>query len=171
MDGIDIPVLRSSRLTLRRFCVDDHQHLLALANDPEVMRHMYEGSPPSAGEVWQRMAVALGQGGLRGYGMMAAHDKEGFVGRVGFWHPYELSEPLLVYALTRRVWGRGYATEAVDLVKDWIFATHRLPRLLSHIAPENIASARVASKLGAVRQGTTLRNGATLDVWSYTSEP
>jgi RimJ/RimL family protein N-acetyltransferase len=167
MGGIDIPILRSSRLTLRRFYAADHPHLLALASDPEVMRHMQEGPPPSPGEVWQRISVALGQWGLRGYGMMAAEDKDGFVGRVGFWHPYQQPEPLLVYALAKHAWGRGYATEAVGLICEWMFARHRLPRLLSHIAPENAASARVAFKLGATRQGTSVSNGVVLDVWCY----
>jgi len=59
MDGIQIPTLRSSRLVLRALRSDDHQHLLALANDPEVTRHMHKGPPPSSDEVWQRMASAL----------------------------------------------------------------------------------------------------------------
>jgi [ribosomal protein S5]-alanine N-acetyltransferase len=86
MHGIHIPTLRSARLTLRALCADDHKHLLAMASDAEVTRHLYEGPSPSAGEVWQRMAFALGQWGLRGYGMMAIEDSDGFVGRLGIHH-------------------------------------------------------------------------------------
>mgnify|MGYP001794065849 CR=1 FL=1 len=49
MDDISIPTLRSSRLVLRALHADDHPHMLALANDSEVARHMHEGPPPSAG--------------------------------------------------------------------------------------------------------------------------
>jgi RimJ/RimL family protein N-acetyltransferase len=167
MDGIPIPILRSRRLTLRRLRVDDHPRLFAMANDVEVTRYLNEGSPPSAEEVWQRMAAAIGQWGLRGYGMMAVEDQDGFVGRLGFYHPYDQPDPLLVYVLCRDGWGKGYATEAVTLIRDWIFVVHKLRRFLSHIVPDNVASARVASKLGAIRNGTTVQRGTVLDVWRY----
>lgn len=166
MDGIPIPILRSSRLVLRRLCAEDHPHLLAMVNDAEV-RRFSTNPPPSAAEVWRRTAFALGQWGLRGYGMMAVEDQDGFVGRLGFSHPYNLPEPLLGYMLCRRGRGKGYATEAVTVIRDWMFKTHKPQRLLSHIAPDNVASARVASKLGAIRIGTTVQQGTVMDVWCY----
>jgi RimJ/RimL family protein N-acetyltransferase len=175
MAGINsVPTLKSCRLVLRALRADDHPHLLALARDPDVTRYMHEGPPPSAAEVWQRMATALGQWSLRGYGMMAVDDASGFVGRIGFYHPYDLAEPLLVYAFARRNWGNGYATESVALIRDWMFTRHSLPRILSRIDPNNAASARVASKLGAVRIGTAGQADAVLDLWAYsrsTSKP
>jgi [ribosomal protein S5]-alanine N-acetyltransferase len=169
MNGIFIPTLRSARLTLRAFCADDHKHLLAMANDVEVVRHLYEGLSPSPGEVWQRMALALGQWCLRGYGMMAIEDRDGFVGRLGIYHPYDALEPQLSYILCQRGWGKGYATEGAGLIRDWMFATHRPRRLTSEIACENVASARVAVKLGAVQNGTTNRGGAAFDIWVYSA--
>jgi len=81
----------------------------------------------------QRMAIALGQWGLRGYGMMAIEDAQGFIGRIGFYHPYDLAEPPLVYVLGRRSWGIGYATEAVTLILNRMFATHQPPHVLSRV--------------------------------------
>jgi RimJ/RimL family protein N-acetyltransferase len=138
-----------------------------MANDAEVTRHLHEGSPPSAAEVWRRMAMALGQWGLRGYGMMAVDDSEGFVGRLGIHHPYDALDPQLSYLLCRRAWGRGYATEGAGLIRDWMFALHGPQRLISEIACENLASARVAAKLGAVKCGILVRPGATFDVWVH----
>ena len=99
--------------------------------------------------------------------MMAVEDGDGFVGRMGFYHPYDLPEPLLVYVLCPRAWGLGYATEGVALIRDWMFAVHQPHRILSRIAPGNAASARVASKLGAIKVGTTEQAGAVLDLWAY----
>jgi len=169
MDGIYIPTLKSPRLTLRAFCADDLEHLLAMANDPEVTRHLHEGPAPSAGDIWQRMAFALGHWGLRGYGMMAVDDQDGFVGRLGIYHPHDAPEPQLSYILCRRGWGKGYATEGAGVIRNWMFATHRPRRLTSQIARDNIASARVAFKLGAVQDGTTERAGAMFDIWSYST--
>jgi len=106
-----VPVLRTARLTLRAIRAEDHGDLLALAHDPGVMRYMHEGPPPPAGDVWNRMASALGQWALRGYGMMVVEDWEGFAGRLGFFHSYGATDPLLVYAIASRAWGKGYATE------------------------------------------------------------
>lgn len=164
-----IPVLRTARLTLRAIRAEDHADLLALAHDPEAMRYMHEGPPPMAADVWNRMAGALGQWALRGYGMMVVEDREGFVGRLGFFHPYGLPDPLLVYVIACSAWGKGYATEGVREALDWMMMTHRPRRIGSNIDPDNTASARVARKLGAVAEGTTDWAGATLDVWAYYS--
>lgn len=169
MDGIPIPTLRSPRLTLRALCAADHGPLLAMSGDAGVTRHLNEGPPPSAAEVWQRMAAALGQWGLRGYGMMAVEDRDGFVGRLGVHHPYGQPDPQLSYIFCRRGWGQGYATEGAGLIRDWMFATHRPRRLVSHIAPRNTASARVAEKLGAIRDGHVVQAGNRLDVWVHPS--
>jgi RimJ/RimL family protein N-acetyltransferase len=167
MNGIAIPTLRTARLVLRRPMAEDHPDFLALAADAEVARYMNEGPAPTPAEVWQRMAAALGQWGLRGYGMMAVEDAAGFIGRVGFFHPFGQPEPLLVYALARRAWGQGYATEAVAAARDWMFAEHGPGRLLSHVMPANAASARIAAKLGATCIGGLDQRGVRLDVWCY----
>jgi [ribosomal protein S5]-alanine N-acetyltransferase len=99
--------------------------------------------------------------------MMALENNIGFVGRIGIYHPYDLPEPQLSYFFSRRGWGKGYATEAAALLRARMVDTHHPKRLVSHIAPDTFASARVASKLGAVRDGTTVHDGASLDVWAY----
>lgn len=162
-----VPVLQTARLTLRAIRAEDHGNLLALARDPDVMRYMHEGPPPTAADVWNRMAGALGQWALRGYGMMIVEDREGFVGRLGFFHPYDEADPLLVYAIASRGWGKGYATEGVQAALQWIMANRRPRRIGSNIDPGNAASMRVAQKLGAVPEGTTEWAGSTLNVWAY----
>ncbi|GEP54330.1 hypothetical protein RSO01_14960 [Reyranella soli] len=112
------------------------------------------------------MASALGQWAPRGYSVMVVEDGEGFAGR---FHPYSTDDPLLVYAIVARAWGRGYASEGARLALDWMMATHGPRRIGSNIDPRNTASVRVARKLGAVPEGTTEWAGATLDVWAYYS--
>ena len=48
---------------------------------------------------------------------------------------------------------RGVATEAVGLLADWSFANTDLERLEIVVAVGNIASLRVATRAGAVREG------------------
>jgi [ribosomal protein S5]-alanine N-acetyltransferase len=167
MEPARVPVLRSFRLVLRPLCAADHAPLLAMAQDAEVTRYLHEGPAPSAEDVHGRIARAVEQWERRGYGMMAVEDAGGFVGRLGAFHPADAPDPLLVYALQRSSWGKGYATEAVPLFLDWMRTAHGSERLPAHIDPRNTASIRVAAKLGAVRSGTVDRAGSRLDLWVF----
>jgi RimJ/RimL family protein N-acetyltransferase len=76
------------------------------------------------------------------------------VGRVGFlrWDPesWEVggSETEIGWLLTRKYWGRGYATEAALALRDWAFGERGLARLISLISHENLPSIRVAERIG-----------------------
>ena len=63
------------------------------------------------------------------------------------------------YILAERFWGRGYATEAVQVVVDWTMKQPEIWRLWATCSPENIASAKVLQKVG-------LRPEATLQNWT-----
>jgi RimJ/RimL family protein N-acetyltransferase len=52
------------------------------------------------------------------------------------------------FRLARPFWGRGFATEAARAVRDHAFDTLALPRLIAIIDPGNLASIRVAEKIG-----------------------
>jgi len=49
---------------------------------------------------------------------------------------------------------RGVATQAARLLRDWAFASTKLHRLEIMVAIGNVASQRVAKKIGASREGT-----------------
>ncbi len=52
------------------------------------------------------------------------------------------------YHVRRDLWGQGLATEAASACRDYGFDALRTPRLLSLIHPQNLASRRVAEKVG-----------------------
>jgi RimJ/RimL family protein N-acetyltransferase len=62
----------------------------------------------------------------------------------------EHARPELGWTLARRHWGQGYATEAAYAAREWARREHGLERLISLVHPDNVRSARVAEKLGAV---------------------
>ena len=88
-------------------------------------------------------------------------------GWAGVLHPLEWPEPELAYSLDQPFWGRGIATEAVRAARDWAFARLGVVRLASFIMPDNVRSARVAEKLGAVRDGTTTIRGFQVEWWVH----
>lgn len=59
----------------------------------------------------------------------------------------------LGYALAAGFRGHGYATEAATLALDFGFAGVGLHRVWATIEPDNVASIRVASRLGMRREG------------------
>ena len=66
------------------------------------------------------LAYYVGHWSMRGYGPYAVVEKASgeLVGTVGLWFPGEWPEPELKWALRRRFWGKGYATEAANGVRD-----------------------------------------------------
>jgi len=58
----------------------------------------------------------------------------------------------LFYRLDPAFWGQGFATEAAQAVVD--YADRRLPELamIARVRPQNVASRRIVTKLGLVKQ-------------------
>jgi len=86
---------------------------------------------------------------------------------VSYWDAFELSYQLYddQYA------GRGYVTEAVQLLVDYLFATKRENRIQLVIVPGNAASRRIAEKSGFTLEGTArgafYNDGRSQDVSIY----
>ncbi len=159
MDSIDIPILETGRLRLRPFRNSDIDDYAALNADPEVMRHM--GGPWDRGRSWRHMAFLIGHWDLLGYGTWAVTEKEtgAFLGRIGFSEPEGWPGCELAWALARRWWGFGYATEGARAALDHAFNVLHKNRIISLIDPENHASLRVAERLGQRPQGRVDHNG------------
>ncbi|RPI75199.1 MAG: N-acetyltransferase [Desulfobacteraceae bacterium] len=68
----------------------------------------------------------------------------------------------LIYVLAKESWGKGYAVEAGRALRDYAFNELGLQRLIALIDPENRASAKVALKIGMIKEKETLRPNARL---------
>jgi RimJ/RimL family protein N-acetyltransferase len=77
------------------------------------------------------------------------------VGRVGCLYPIGWPAFEVGWTLARDSWGRGYATEAAQRVLAYAFTELDRDHLISLIAPENVASIRVAERLGEKVEGQT----------------
>jgi [ribosomal protein S5]-alanine N-acetyltransferase len=107
-------------------------------------------------------------------GMLVIESSEGeiaghieFFRPVSYWDAFELSYQLYADQYT----GRGFVTEAVQLLIDYLFAAKKEYRIHLVIAPENNASRRVAEKCGFVLEGTArgafFNDGRNQDVLMY----
>jgi RimJ/RimL family protein N-acetyltransferase len=156
-----------------------------LLNDPEVMRFLGGNVVPrehhaAVVDQWQERWELNGMGPF-----MIERRRDGrFLGRTGVlvwdtrtWAHATLAEagpfaqPELGWALVRSEWGNGYATEAARAASTWVRAQRNVGRLISLIAPDNLASQRVAQRLGAVRGETvTLFDSGDAEVWELVND-
>ena len=86
---------------------------------------------------------------------------------VSYWDAFELA----YYMYDKSFSGRGYTTEAVQLLVDYLFATKKEHRIHLVIVPENAASRRIAEKCGFTLEGTVrgafFNQGRNNDVLLY----
>ena len=142
---------------------------VAMTNRVMLPMEMLVAATADPAEVWRTMLMSLGSWALRGYGMWACEkiDGEVFIGSVGVFHPLDWPEPEIAYALDQPFWGQGYASEAADAACRWLFSHFPLDRVASFIRPDNVASQRVATRLGAVREGTVELRGNAYEWWVH----
>lgn len=149
--GFAIPsILETPRLRLRTFVQDDWQGMHEHFSDVECTRYTFRRALTEAA-TWRAMASMAGHWLLRGYGPYAVEEKASgtMLGTIGPWYPIEWPEPEIKWALARRHWGKGYASEAVRAVQR--MAHEYLPelKLISLIDARNEASIRLALAVGA----------------------
>jgi RimJ/RimL family protein N-acetyltransferase len=152
----NLVTIETARLVMRLPRIGDFDASAAMWADPEVVRHI-SGVPASREQSWSRILRYSGHWTLLNYGywLVEERDTGQFVGEVGFadYHreiqPSLDGIPELGWALARHAHGKGYATEAVRASLRWAamhFASST--QIASLIAPENLASVRVAEKCG-----------------------
>jgi len=153
------PRLETERLILRDFTRDDLDALATTLGDPEVVRHL-TGVPISREDSLRRLFVAVGQWPVTGMGMWAVERKSDrkLVGHVGFFDMERDMQPSLVglpemgWIFDTSVHGQGIAREACEAALDWLDATHGPIDVPAIISVANIASLKLAEKLGFVRE-------------------
>jgi ribosomal-protein-alanine N-acetyltransferase len=151
--GIDAStrVVETERLVLRHLSIDDLDALAAIQADPEVMRYFPAG-PRSREGTLRELERCIGLQEEHGFSLWAAIDKADgrLIGRCGLL-PQALQgreEVEIAYLIDRACWGRGLATEAALAIRDLGFGRLGRGRLVSIIHRDNLASRRVAEKVG-----------------------
>jgi ribosomal-protein-alanine N-acetyltransferase len=145
-------LLETDRLLLRHLEPGDLDALYALYRDPEIRRYFPEGTL-TLDETRQELEWhENGHPSQPHLGLWATIVKETgqFIGRCGLlpWHIDGVDEVEVAYLIDKAHWGVGYATEAAEGILKYARATLGLSRLVCLIDKENIASIRVAEKIG-----------------------
>ena len=161
------PVITTSRLVLRSHRLADFEPLHAMWSDPAVYEFI-TGRPATREESWARLLRYLGHWQLLGFGNWAVEERAtgGFVGEMGFADYHRDMKPSLKdtpeqgWVLSPQVHRRGYAMEALSAICDWGDRNLKGKKTACIISPDNLASMRVAQKLGFVEHRRTSYQGA-----------
>jgi RimJ/RimL family protein N-acetyltransferase len=147
-----VKILETQNLLLRHLEMTDLDHLYALYSDPDVRRYFPDGTRDLAYTKEELEWYLNGHPDHPQLGLWATiHKASGqFIGRCGLlpWTIDGRFEVEVAYLLDKAYWGRSLGTEAAQGVLDYGFEKLELPRLVCLIERENLASIRVAEKIG-----------------------
>ena len=141
--------LETRRLILRPMLETDIDALQLIFTDPKVMAAF--DHPPFTREqtrIW--LGRNLDHQQKFGYGLFSVILKETgeLIGDCGLEQMEDMGTAELGYDFRSDFWNHGYATEAALAVRDYAFDLLHLPQLISLIRVGNLASKRVAEKVG-----------------------
>jgi len=153
---IDQPILKTERLLLRPFHLEDAPAVEQLAGTKEVadttltIPHPY---PAGAAEGWIGTHQDEWESGRGANYAIIAKDQEELIGTVGLSIDGRHRSAELGYWVGPAYWNRGYCTEAARAVIAMAFETLQLHRIESRHFVRNPSSERVMEKLGMKREG------------------
>ena len=147
------------RCAVRRFVPADAGCIAAVANDRRIWLQLRDLFPhpyrlADAENYIARvasidpplsLAIVVDERAIGGVGLQPMTDVNRRSAEIGYW-------------LGAAYWGRGIATEAVNLVTDWAFGAHGLLRIFAQPFAANSASRRVLEKAGYQLEGTMRRS-------------
>jgi RimJ/RimL family protein N-acetyltransferase len=143
-------VLKTRRLLLRTFRLDDLPEYAVLNADPEVMRYLggeaLQSKESDSIAEWAQECYET-----EGIGLLAVErrDDSSFLGMCGLHHQESYpDETEIAWRFAHEYWGRGYASEAASAWVDHGFATFELPRIISMTDRPNLRSIAVMHRLG-----------------------
>ena len=158
---------------IRYFRAGDERDLVLHANDPEVVASLRDSFPhPYTHQDAVQWIEASGQDTINsiqraivlddkvigGIGALRDSDVHRYNAEVGYW-------------LGKSHWGKGYATQSLQLFVSWLFANTDLNRLYAGVFGFNQPSMRVLSKAGfwqeAIHKDAVFKNNQFWDEHCY----
>jgi RimJ/RimL family protein N-acetyltransferase len=167
---LPLPILQGERCLLRALVPADAPALVAHANDPAVVRNLFDGFPQpytlEAATAWATHESHSGEFGWV-WGIVVDGTVVGCIGLrpEGGWLRCNAE---IGYWIGQAHWRRGITSDAVRQVTDWAFAASpEITRVFAPIFAWNEGSQGVARKCGYVREGelrqSAIKDGVVID--------
>lgn len=164
---MDIPTLRTERLILRPYRLDDFDAYAALNGSPEVMRYIAEAQDrPTA---FRAFCAVVGHWHYRGHGIWAVEEiaTGKLVGGAGLVRWEGRKDLEVGYILHPGAQGKGYASEASRAALRYAHEVLGARGVVAVIHADNAPSIRVAERLGATWLRDTVEKTVPLRVFGF----
>ncbi|MGE0615983.1 MAG: GNAT family N-acetyltransferase [Bacteriovoracia bacterium] len=166
--------IATSRLDIRNWRSRDAEAFFALVQDEGFHAHaitVYRQTDLASSRRWVDDAVATYD--ATGLGKWAIWEREThqLVGMGGLteWTIGEESLIDLTYRFRTSAWGKGYGTESASAMAHFAFNQLGLSQITATITPANLASKRVASRLGMKLDRRITLKGVETDLYRLVS--
>jgi RimJ/RimL family protein N-acetyltransferase len=147
------PTLETERLILRPPVREDFDAFCAFHADEAATTYL--GGVQSPAAVWRMLRLMIGSWYADGLSMFSVLDKGSgeWMGRVGPLFPHQWPGREVGWGLRSPFWGKGYALEAAVATMDYAVDALGWDDIVHTIAPDNVASAALAARLGSRNRG------------------
>jgi ribosomal-protein-alanine N-acetyltransferase len=160
-----IPVLKSERLILRRFRQSDAEDVLELFKFVERKKI----NNIKQAKDWIKKSVGKNEF----YLAIFLKENKKVIGHIELchlnWFDFKAGE--IGYAVNKKYWGKGYATEACSALISYCFNKLKFVKVYADTDPDKKASQRVLEKLGFKLEGIIRKrrivSGRWTDEWDY----
>ncbi len=154
-------ILETRRLILRPFDEKDVDRMSELMAHPDFMRFSLGPKTREETAAFLENVIDWHRTGSPSLFAVVIRSDGVLVGYCGFLHQDVDGEKEIEigYRLHPDYWNRGIATEAARKVRDHAFGDLKLPHVISLIHPDNVASRRVAEKIGMLFERQTVFKG------------
>jgi RimJ/RimL family protein N-acetyltransferase len=151
------PFLVGQRVYLRPFQRADAPVLVRFMNDPAVRRALLLERPITLEEE-EEFLVRLGGNKEMVLLGVVARDGDRLVGSIGLSaiQPSSRQAQFGIFIGAPEEWGKGYGTEATELMVGYGFEALNLNRIRLHVFEDNPRAIRVYEKIGFAREGRYL---------------
>ena len=167
---MEIPTIKTPRLVLRPFSMEDVDPLYQILHEEDILRYFPNPNPPQRERVGQLIFNQLKHWRERKLGWWAVEPrfKKQLIGWCGLQFLPETEETEVGFLISKVFRGQGFTTEAAEVSLLYGFEKLGLRRIVGIAHPENMASQRVLEKLGMSFTAKTRYFG--MDCYRYSIE-
>jgi ribosomal-protein-alanine N-acetyltransferase len=147
---MNIPTIKTGRLVLRPFQLQDADPLHEILSIPGLLEYYPNPEPPDLERVQKLVQGQIDHWSEYGYGWWAVepNGNDELIGWSGLQYLTETDEIEIGYLLSKSYWGMGLATESAAEGLDYGFRKLKIQEIVGIVHPENISSQKVLEKIG-----------------------
>jgi len=163
-------VCETERLIIRQFDLSDTDFILRLLNEDSFIRHIADKNVRTQEDAINYLTNGpISSYQTYGFGLylVLLKGEKSPIGMCGLVKREELDLPDLGYAFLPEFCGKGYASEAAELILKEEMSTHSLERILAITFPDNSRSNNLLKNIGFSLKGTMELHGLKNNLYEY----